>query len=50
MANGKPENKFIGLEEVEDSTSMGVLAAIDKVLNDRISVCVETQINKLVNC
>ena len=50
VANGKPENKFIGLEEVEDSTSMGVLAAIDKVLNDRISVCVETQINKLVNC
>ena len=49
VANGIPENKFIGLQEVENSTSMGVLAAIDKVLNDRMMVSVETQKNKLVN-
>ena len=41
---------FEWIEEVEDSTSMGVLAAIDKVLNDRMSVCVETQITILYMC
>ncbi|CAL4059898.1 unnamed protein product, partial [Meganyctiphanes norvegica] len=49
LVAGEPVNKFLGLQEVEHSTSDGVLAAIDTVLLQHADISLETQKQKLVN-
>ncbi|CAL4197547.1 unnamed protein product [Meganyctiphanes norvegica] len=49
LVAGEPVNKFLGLHEVEHSTSDGVLAAIDTVLFQHADISLETQKQKLVN-
>ena len=47
--NGEPVNKFVGLEEVEESNASGLLSAMDSCLRRRVGVLLETQQEKLVN-
>ena len=49
VVNGEPVNKFIGLEEVEQSTSDRTLAAIDNSLATYAGVSMDMQKEKLVN-
>ncbi|CAL4252057.1 unnamed protein product, partial [Meganyctiphanes norvegica] len=49
LVAGEPVNKFLGLQEVEHSTSDGVLAAIDTVLLQHADISLEMQKQKLVN-
>ena len=49
VVKGVPVNKFIGMVELEQATSNGVLAALDKALYNFAGVSLETQKQKLIN-
>ena len=49
VVKGVPVNKFIGMVELEQATSNGVLAALDKALYNFAGVSLESQKQKLIN-
>ena len=49
IKDGRPVNRFIGLQELESGDAEGVLKAVDQVLQDNAGISLDMQRQKMVN-